>query len=364
MNEPEQKRMRIARFMEEQGLEALLLARPGNFAWATGGRRNYVATASDKGVASLLFTPEGDFVVTSIIEAPRMAGEELAGLGYEVASYSWHEGAEADMIGSLTEGLHLGADGPYPTATNVGAEIACLRWSLLPEEIERYRWLGARCGEAMGRVARQLRPGLSEEEIAARLSAEVMRHGIVPTVLLVGADERAFKYRHPLPTDKRLEKYALLTLCGRKGGLIANLSRLVHFGPLPAELQRKQEAVARVDATFIAYTVPGARAGDVFTRGLEAYAAVGYPDEWKLHHQGGATGYEGRDYKATPSSPEIVQVNQAFTWNPSIAGTKSEDTIIVSEGGYEFLTTSPDWPTIPVEVKGRIVERPAILEVL
>jgi len=216
----------------------------------------------------------------------------------------------------------------------------------------------------MGRVARQLRPGLSEEEIAARLSAEVMRHGIVPTVLLVGADERAFKYRHPLPTDKRLEKYALLTLCGRKGGLIANLSRLVHFGPLPAELQRKQEAVARVDATFIAYTVPGARAGDVFTRGLEAYAAVGYPDEWKLHHQGGATGYEGRDYKATPSSPEIVQVNQAFTWNPSIAGTKSEDTIIVSEGGYEFLTTSPDWPTIPVEVKGRIVERPAILEVL
>ena len=55
----------------------------------------------------------------------------------------------------------------------------------------------------------------------------------------------------------------------------------------------------------------------------------------KFYHQGGATGYETRDYIATPNSSLIVQPNQAFAWNPYIKGAKSEDTILVTEKGYE-----------------------------
>ena len=181
-------------------------------------------------------------------------------------------------------------------------------------------------------------------------------------VNLVATDERIFSYRHPLPTAKQLQKYAMLVLCGRQGGLICSVTRLVHFGKLPDETRQKAEAVARIDAEMIAGTRPGNTLGDVFKRAQSAYAATGYPDEWKLHHQGGSAGYAPREVTATPASTEPILVGQAFAWNPSITGTKSEDTILVREESNEIITEMAGWPSIDIEVGNRIVKRPAILE--
>jgi hypothetical protein len=52
-------------------------------------------------------------------------------------------------------------------------------------------------------------------------------------------------------------------------------------------------------------------------------------------------GYECRDFKATPTEQRGVVEHQAVGWNPSITGTKSEDTIL-STG--EVLTGTPGWP--------------------
>jgi antitoxin VapB len=136
----------------------------------------------------------------------------------------------------------------------------------------------------------------------------------------------------------------------------------VHFGPLPAELRRKQEACARVDATFISRTRPGARVAEILQTALEAYAATGFGAEWQLHHQGGATGYQAREYLGTPTSTEVVQAGQAFAWNPSITGVKCEDTILVGATANEVLTETPAWPMLTVEADGRAWLRPAILE--
>jgi len=57
--------------------------------------------------------------------------------------------------------------------------------------------------------------------------------------------------------------------------------------------------------------------------------------------RGGPMGYEGRDFKATPTETREVVEDQAVGWNPSIAGTKSEDTILSSG---EVLTLTKDWP--------------------
>jgi antitoxin VapB len=128
-------------------------------------------------------------------------------------------------------------------------------------------------------------------------------------------------------------------------------------------LRRKAEAVARVDATFIAATRPGRTLGEIFQRAMTAYAETGFPEEWRLHHQGGLAGYEPREYIATPTSPEVVRAHQAFAWNPSITGTKSEDTIIVKEEGYEVITAVGGWPQIPLQVEGQLIARPVILEI-
>jgi Xaa-Pro aminopeptidase len=183
------------------------------------------------------------------------------------------------------------------------------------------------------------------------------------TVNLVATDERIFHFRHPLPSSKKLERYAMLILCGRRFGLICSLTRLMHFGALPVEVRKKSRAVAQVDAAMITATQPGRSLGEVFNVAQSAYAQVGYAEEWKLHHQGGPAGYEPREMIATPGSRVKIIEGQVFAWNPSITGTKSEDSILVNEGSYEVLTSIPGWPMQEVEINGQTVERPTILVV-
>ena len=73
-------------------------------------------------------------------------------------------------------------------------------------------------------------------------------------------------------------------------------------------------------------------------------------------------GYEARDYIANPGVHYVVEPLQAFAWNPSVPGAKSEDTFIVSEAGAELLSPTPDWPYIQVETGIGTIQRPDILE--
>jgi Xaa-Pro aminopeptidase len=362
MREFSQKQDRIESLLKERSLDALLLRRVSSFAWATCGAASYVNTATTNGEAALVITPSGRYVVTTNIEATRLEREEkLTAQGWEFRVVPWQEAQ--DTVAELTRGLRLGADGPYPGAIDLSEDLVHLRAHLTPEEGERFRTLGRLCAEAMESAVRMVSPGQSEYQVAGLLAREAESRGVQAIVNLIATDRRVFDFRHPLPTGKKLERYAMLVLCGRKWGLVASLTRLVHFGSLPREVRVKQEAVAQVDAAFIAASRAGARIADIFKKGVEAYAKVGYPHEWKLHHQGGLAGYEPREHLATPASCEVVTPGQALAWNPSITGTKSEDTILISENGCEVITAMQDWPQIPVQVDGQLIERPAILEV-
>jgi antitoxin VapB len=350
--------------LTERQLDALLLQRVSSFAWATCGAASYVNTATTDGAASLLITLTRHYVITNNIEATRLEQEEkLAAQGWEFRVAPWYK--PDDTIVELTRGLKLGADVPYPGATDLSNEFARFRANLTPEEGERFRILGRICDEAMNGAAREVRPGQTEYEMAAILARETESRGAQPIVNLIATDERIFKFRHPLPTSKKLERYAMLVLCGRKWGLVCSITRLVHFGHLPDELRRKQDACARVDATFIAATRPGQTLGEIFRRAQQAYAATDFANEWQLHHQGGPAGYEPREYVATPNSTDTVVIGQVYAWNPSITGTKSEDTILVGAAENEILTPIDGWPTLQVAIEaGEILTRPAILEVV
>jgi hypothetical protein len=56
-----------------------------------------------------------------------------------------------------------------------------------------------------------------------------------------------------------------------------------------------------------------------------------------------------------------VTDGQAFSWNPTIAGVKSEDTFIVCNGKQQVISDSKSWPTRKAEVNGKVLERPDIL---
>jgi antitoxin VapB len=62
---------------------------------------------------------------------------------------------------------------------------------------------------------------------------------------------------------------------------------------------------------------------------------------------------------------DVVQEGQAYAWNPSIIGAKSEDTFLVGQAGNDVLTTIPGWPMIAVELPGEKdpILRPGTLQV-
>ncbi len=361
MTEFERKQASIRALLTERELDGLILERVSSFAWATCGASSYVNTAASNGAASLLVTASDKYLLADNIEAPRLEQEEqLSSQGWELRTHPWHDSPKA--FADLTRGLRLGGDGPYPGAADLSADIARLRANLSPEEGERLRALSRLSAEAMDAAIRAVRPGQTEYEIAGLLASEAEKRGVQAIVNLVATDERIYSFRHPLPTSKRLASYAMLVLCGRRWGLVCSLTRLVHFGPMPDDLRRRAEAVARVDAAFMQATRPGMTLGGVFERATAVYSEVGFPDEWRLHHQGGAAGYEPREYLATPGSGDVVRSGQSYAWNPSITGTKSEDTILVTDDGCEVLTAIPGWPMLQVPVSGATISRPAILE--
>lgn len=355
------KQSRLQALLAERRLDALLLQRVSSFAWATCGAASYVNSATTNGPSALLITPDERFLITNNIEAPRLEEEEhLAAQGWQFRVAPWYQAAE--VVAELARAPRLGADGPYPGATDLSRELARLRANLTPEEGERFRTLGRLCAQAIDSAVRAVRPRQTEHEIAGHLAQEAASRGVLPVVNLIATDARIFNFRHPLPTGKALERYAMLVLGGRRQGLVCSLTRLVYFGRLPDELRRKAQSVAQVDATLIANSRPGRTLGEIFHQAMAAYAEAGCPEEWQRHHQGGATGYEPREYLATPDATDVVGAGQAYAWNPSITGCKSEDTILTGHEGAEMLTVIGGWPTLSVTVERQTLLRPAILE--
>src|SRR5665648_85799 len=359
MDEIEIKQERIIKLLDGKNLDGIILAKNSNISWLTGGMENRIVFTSEEGAVKLIVLKDKILVLTNNIEAERVIKEEgLDKEDFQLVANQWYE---RDLLDGLVRKYHLGADCYLPGVDNLPEEIKQLRLSLLPGEIKRYRILGKETSKIVSKICKNIRPGETENEIRGRLAQNLWSKNINPHLILIGSDERIFAYRHPIPKDKEIRKYVMVVVCAERDGLIVNMTRFVYFGLLPQELKEKLWAVAKVDASFILNTKIGVKIADVFQNAINTYKEVGYPDEWKFHHQGGAAGYETRDYIATPDSSQIVQPNQAFTWNPSIKGTKSEDTIIVNETENEIITDDPEWPKVEVEYNGKKMSRPGIL---
>jgi antitoxin VapB len=348
--EHEEKLARVARVAEAAGVRGVLLAAHHNIAWLTGGRANRVDASREIGTARLLVTAGGRrFVLANAIEMPRLIAEALAGLDYEPIEYPWTDDQDpAFAVGKakdLAGGDSIAADWPLPGTTMIEAALARQRHLLTPAEIDRYRALGRDAGAALGAVCRTLAPGDDERDVQRGIidaAASIRARAIVA---LVGSDERLRRFRHPVPTAARWKHVVMLAMCAERDGLVVSLSRIVAARP-PADLAERTRATATVFGRLLDATRPGVAAASLYATAAQGYADVGFPGEELKHHQGGAIGYRAREWTAHPGSQEIVQARQAFAWNPTIAGTKVEDTALVQDDGIEILTSTPDWPEI------------------
>jgi len=282
----------------------------------------------------------------------------LAAQGWEFHVTPWY--APDETLARLARGLRLAADGPCPGASDLSAELARLRSRLTPEEGERLAALGADCELAVARAALEAAPGQTEQAISARLAYEAELLGIKPITVIAAADERIYRYRHALPTPKPIARYLMLVLNGQRHGLVSTVTRFVHFGPLPAGLKQAHEITGVLFDRLMAATRPGRPLGEVFALAQAEYARAGAPEAWRDHHQGGAAGYEPREFFVTPGTQETVIPGQAFVWNPALDGARSVDLFLVGAETNRIVSHYDVWPTQAYEVAGRPVFRPAV----
>lgn len=366
--EMEEKTERLVALCAAEGLAGLLINSQPNFSWLSGGGTNGVDGSREAGVSTLFVRRDGRrFILANRIEMARMLTEEVNGQGYEPIEFPWEQekgnaALVVDLARSLiSDELPIGSDLSFIGARSVEGAIARARFKLTSFEVDRFKALGRDAGEAIGRMARALAPELSEREVARRANDALASVGAHSVVTLVAADERLARFRHPLPTDLQWKKVLMIVVCARRGGLIASLTRIVRVGAIPEDLVQRTRAAATVNAQLFAATQPGISGSKLYDVAVSAYRDVGFAGEENMHHQGGAAGYRTRDWLAHPQSNEQVQENQAFAWNPSITGTKVEETCIATAEGVEVITATQGWPSIPVAVKGREYLLPNVL---
>ena len=206
-----------------------------------------------------------------------------------------------------------------------------------------------------------MHPGGRVSEVAAEIALRLWKKRIEPIGLQVAADERAYQFRHPVAFRNPARRLLLASVMARYGGLVTTVTRMVYFGTPSPEFLKQYRDNVRIECEMIALSRPGNKAVLPLQRAVELYQELGYPEEWKRHHQGGAMGYLPRDYRVDFECQENILENQAFCWNPSIAGTKSEDGFISTSHGPLFITYPVRFPVFNLEVENFHFERPDLL---
>ncbi|MGR0319480.1 M24 family metallopeptidase, partial [Agromyces sp. ZXT2-3] len=286
------KRARVLDLLDRRGASALVLRSHSAVSWYLDGARTHVSLAGDP-IAAVVVRPAGDTLYVFANEADRMLDEEVGDPSdLEVVRVPWHEPLVPPdgTAGTLDEAA-------------AAADLRSARASLLPAELDRYRVLCREVAEVMTDAALAASPDDPETAVAGRLAGDLAARGIDPLVTLVAGRTR-IGHRHPLPAGSPLGDRAMLVVCGRRHGLIANATRWVRFAPADAAEADATRRILDVEAAFLDASVPGATLGEVFAAGTAAYRSHGFDaHEWTRHHQGGGGGGGGGEPQPLTAPP-------------------------------------------------------------
>jgi Xaa-Pro aminopeptidase len=288
--------------------------------------------------------------------------EEVAGLGFQLKERPWHDDPTRAVI-EIAHNKRIATDGGMPGSPwpDELAKLRYLRYTLTRLERQRMRELGRTLTLAVEATCRNFKTGETEADVAGHLAHRLLREGVVPVELRVSGDDRLARYRQPTFKSAPIARRATISAVGRRHGLCAAVTRIVSFGHPSAQISAAHGLAAMIDATCIYFSRPGETVGGVFRRARRIYEKFDHADEWTLDYQGSIIAYASREVPFMPESPLVLGHDTALRWGPSVAATRSEDTVVIDPRGYEVVTEAQAWPKMEVVVKGFPIPRPGIL---
>lgn len=254
------------------------------------------------------------------------------------------------MTMRVTEGLTFSGIDPALTLVPVERGLIAVRAIKTPEENALQRQAVAISEAALARLMAEVKPGMTERQIARRLN-DLQVEG--------GADGAAFgtlvqtgpnaSNPHGTTTDRVLQEgEALLIDFGcTVGGYGSDITRTFCLGAVPDELQNIHDIVLAANTAARQTAGPGVPMSAVDRAAREVITAAGY-GEYFTHRTGHGLGMDGHEPipQIAGNVDDLLQPGMTFTIEPGIylpgfGGVRIEDDMLITADGAESMTTFP-----------------------
>jgi Xaa-Pro dipeptidase len=333
----------------------LLLTSPGSVNWRSGGMSDPIDLTATSDPVWILDCAHGSALITSEIEAPRLESDfHVRASGWDVLSAPWYDAgaplALACSYADVAPSEFMSDNDAF--GDNIRDHLVIARLALSDAEQEELRDLGVLVGAALGAGIDAWRPGISTDfDTAGVISSVLETDGAKAVCLIVGGDERLRNLRHPLAVGDVLNDAIMAVVVAKRAGLHVAATRIC-VRRKDDEIVTLMKTLDAVNDAVLGASLPGGTWGETLKALASGYDAVGQPNAWREHFQGGPIGFEQREFELAPiqdTSPfwDLTRAaNTAIAWNPSLrGGAKIEETYLVNTG-LEWLTPTPSWPVL------------------
>jgi len=248
---------------------------------------------------------------------------------------------------------------PQVRVVDIASVMDELRMVKDEREVALMRRAGEIASIGMEAAVKALRPGVTENEVAAEAEYAMRKaggHGTA-TPVFVNSGVRS-GWLHGSATDKRIEvgDLVVVDLVPRHHGYCANLCRTFVVGAPTGKQSELFSLYKRAQAAGIKALKPGARMKDIDAVAKAVFDEEGYGD----HYVFGISHSIGLAFEETPA-PTIhpgdagIQIREGMTLTvghsvlsvPGVGGVRLEDTFHVSSHGPATLTHFPRELTLP-----------------
>ena len=341
--------------MDTAGGDALLIATQPDLRYLTGFTGSTGALALRRGGACL-FT-DGRYTEQARTEA-RGVGLRIERRPASQAAIEWmHEqgvqrcGFDATQttvaaLETMRRGVPRRGGSKFFVAMN--APIAGLREIKERDETELMRAAAAIGDWLFAKMLGELRPGVSEREMAEVLEREARRMGAeaMSFETIVASGERS-AMPHGRASEAKLPRRGFVTLDFGVvyRGYCSDMTRTVHLGRPDQEHRDVYHSVLDAQIRAVAATRAGIAAGDVDAAARNTLEQAGL-GEFFTHSTGHGVGLEIHEGpRLAMKQTQILRKGMVVTVEPGVYlprrfGVRIEDMLLVTTKGSELLTTS------------------------
>ncbi len=231
----------------------------------------------------------------------------------------------------------------------VGTLVDDLRTVKAEDELALIARAQAVTDAAFQAVVRELRPGMTEREVALRLEAALIEAGAdgaaFPIAVASGPHGALPHYR---PTQRRIApgEPIVIDMGAVVAGYCADLTRTVWLGETDEQLERVFAVVLAAVEAAEAGIRPGMTGREADRLAREVIEQAGYGEAF-THSLGHGVGVRVHEAPAlSPASDQVLEPGHVVTIEPGIylpgwGGVRIEDLVVIREDGVEVLTRTP-----------------------